>query len=193
MRTDPVSFRWITVDVTDEKTGVVESVLAMVPAPRYRKIADRQFHIGEEYPLVILEARSRASHNHFFAALSEGFDNLPESYRAEHKWASADDMRQDLLMTAGFSSEKVFEAANETHAIRLATHFRDDTGFCRITFGLDERGKLTRVRVRRAKSQDHSSMDKQTFEASKKAVLDLLEGIIGLTRGDLMKHAGRSA
>jgi hypothetical protein len=36
-------------------------------------------------------------------------------------------------------------------------------------------------------------MGKEAFEASKRAVLDLLESMIGVARGELKKQAGKSA
>jgi len=191
----PVVFDWIKVDVVDPDDGTVARRFAMVPKLRYGNVCARQFgnEEGGEHTLVPLEQRSRASHNHFFAALSEAFDNLPEHFIVDHKWTSFDDMRKDLLIEAGYGEEKTIECASEKHAMMTATYIRDETGFCKISFKRDDRGKLTIVRIRRAKSQEHAAMDRQTFEASKKAVLEKLEGIIGLARGELMKHAGKSA
>ena len=50
----------------------------MAPMPRFKRMCDQQFVVGEEYPLQILEARSRRAHNHFFASVHEAWKNLPE-------------------------------------------------------------------------------------------------------------------
>lgn len=193
MKTTVAVFTWQEVDAIDPEDGTVRRCYAMVPLQRFDNLCKRQYNDGCEYPLLPVEVRSRASHAHFFAAINEGFDNLPEKFCTDHRWTCADDMRKDLLIEAGFGEEKKFECVSADHAIKLATFIRDETGFSKITFLRDERGRPTIVRVRRAKSQDLASMDRATFEDSKKKVLMLLEGIIGLARGDLMRHAARSA
>ncbi len=193
MKIRPVVFTWMLVEIVNPDDGTVARRHAMVPLLRYDNVCKGQYHEGEEYPLLPIEVRSRASHSQFFAAIRDAYDNLPEKFCAEHRWTCADDMRKDLLIESGFGEQKTFECRGKKHAIMLATFIRDETGFCKISFLLDEKGEPSIVRVRRALSQDLASMDKHTFEESKKKVLELLEGIIGLARGDLMRNAGRSA
>jgi len=51
---------------------------SFVPLKRFGPLCDRHYVVGETYPLVVQEQRSRASHNHYFAALHEAWANLPE-------------------------------------------------------------------------------------------------------------------
>lgn len=47
--------------------------------------------------------------------------------------------------------------------------------------------------IKTAKSQSAAAMAKQPFEESKRAVLDLIETMIGVKSGTLNKEAGKSA
>lgn len=192
MRPSPVVFRWLEVDVIDGD-GVAHRQMAMVAHPRYASICKRQFHAGEEYPLTILEERSRASHNQFFAALQEGFDNLPESIQA--RWPTADHMRKWMLIETGWFDEKEFDfegRSAERKAKMLGAFIRTEDAYARISTIAIDGGY--RVIIRRAKSQSMPEMrTKAEFEASKKAVLDLLESFTNVPRGTLMREAGKSA
>ncbi len=195
MKIAPVVCKWQMVDVSDEGTGVVDSVLAMVPALRYRKVAEKQFHVGDEYPLIVMQPRSRASHSQYFAAIGDGFENLPDKIAA--RFPTAEHLRKWLLIETGWCTEKEFEFEGrdaEKQARRLALFIRTEDEHARISLSkVDVTPVKFKVIVRRAMSQEHAAMDKETFQQSKKAVLDLLEQLISVPKGALMKNAGRSA
>lgn len=188
MKIRPVVCRWQSVDVADEKTGAVETMLAMVPALRYRRVAAGQYAQGEEYPLIVLEPRDRKSHNHYFAALDNAFDNLPESIAA--RWPTSEHMRKWVLIETGWYEEKEFECPDEKFAKRLALFIRTEDEYARISVHrpTDTRDHW-KVIVRRAMSQEHAAMGREAFQKSKWDVLNYLEEIIGLARGALMKNA----
>lgn len=174
--------RWLQVDVVDGD-GVCRHTNAMVPIARYAGVADRQFAEGEEYPIAPVEPRSRASHNHYFAALGNGFDNLPEAFAA--RFPTPEHLRHWLLIETDWCDEFEFEMASQKQAEKLAARIRADAPFARINI-------MGNTVIRRdAKSQSAAAMGKEAFEASKKDVLDLLEHIIGVGRGALMKEAKR--
>ena len=182
----------------DGETGVAERRMAMVPLRRYANLAGKQYHAEEEYPLLPLEPRSRASHSQFFAALNDGFNNLPENLKpvaerlgiktippdgfvdSEHyrKWSLCETGHCDVL-------EFDFNSAKDANAV--ARLYRRKDTYCQILV----RG--AHVTIKEAKSQAAAAMGKEAFEASKRAVLDLLESMIGVARGELKKQAGRSA
>lgn len=192
MRILPVVFVWQEVDVVDEQ-GVVSRRHAMVPQVRYVNVAKRQYHDREEYPMVPLEARSRKSHNAYFAQVNEAFDNLPEPLAP--RWPTSEHMRKWLLIETGWFDEKEFEYEGPTakrDGRRLGTFIRAESEFARISIHAITDRKV-KVIVRVAKSQSAAAMGKADFEASKKAVLEELEAMIGLARGDLKREAGRSA
>lgn len=186
MRTVPIVMNWREVDVIDAD-GVATRTKAMVPNVRYAKVAAKQFADGEEYPLVVLEARSRASHNQFFAALQDGFDNLPESIAA--RWPTVEHFRKWALIECGWFDEKEIDFGSALYAKRAAILLHDEFDEYARIFQPNDGPKLI---VRRAKSQSASAMSKEPFEKSKRDVLDLVESMIGVERGDLKKQA-RSA
>lgn len=185
----PCVFTWA--DIADRETG--EIVTVMVPKGKYAAVAKRQFMAGEDYPLVVLETRSRESHNAYFAAVSAGFKNLPEKVQA--RWDNANHLRKWILVELGWYDEKEIELDTEKDARRLAIMYREwdedkpiaDRDYVRIWV----RGK--KVIVRAAKSQSMAAMQKDAFEASKKAVLDYIEDVLGVPRGALKKEAGKAA
>lgn len=165
--------------------GVATPALAFVPIPRYAAMSARQFALDAEYPIAPVEPRSRASHNHYFAALHEGFLNLPEKFAA--RFPSEDHLRHWLLVRTGWCDETEIETASPKEARKLAMEWRLRDSYAVI------QAIGRKVIIRWAKSQDHRSMGKQAFQDSKKDVLEFLSQIIGVPLGKLEKEAGRHA
>jgi hypothetical protein len=184
VKTYPVVFVWRKVDVVCDDGEIVRQ-LAMVPMARYGNVCARQFAEGEDYPLVIQEERSMASHKQYFAAINDGFHNLPEKIAA--RYPSAEHLRKWLLIETNWHEEKEFPLTSEKAAKSLCTFIRAEDDYVRIF----QRGSL--VIVRKAKSQSMAAMGKEAFEKSKRDVLDLLEAMISVPRNTLMKEAGKSA
>lgn len=185
----PITFRCQSVEIIDADSGEARKVSALVPLHRFSNVFGRQHHDGEDYTMVPLEARSRASHNHYFAAVNDAFDNLPERIAA--RWPSAEHFRKWCLIEVGWFQEREIKCPDEQFARGLAAFVREHDEFARITVHCGEDGWS--VIIRRAKSQSAAAMGKQAFEDSKKAVLELMEHMTGVDRGALMKNAGRSA
>lgn len=195
MRYLPVVMVWQIVEVVDSD-GVAARRPAMVPLKRYANVCARQFHEGEELPLVPLEARSRASHNAFFAQLNEGFDSLPDSLHAVADrlgiktlppggLVDSEHFRKWALCELGWCDVDDFSFDSDKDAVTFARYCRrkddeNDTYTMILVRG-------NRVTVKTPKSQSAASMSKEPFEASKKAVLDLLESMLGVTRAELRK------
>jgi hypothetical protein len=184
MTTYPIVFIWRKVEIVDID-GVALKQLAMVPLPRYQNVAKRQFGEGGEYTLEQVAERSMASHNAYFAAINEGFKNLPEKIAA--RWPSPTHMRKWILCETNWFDEKEFDLTSEKQAKALATFIRTEDEYARIAL----RG--TKVVVRKARSQSFAAMGKADFEASKRDVLDLLESMVDVPKGTLMREAGMSA
>lgn len=181
MKNKPVLFRYKEVDITFEGRTVRAHV--MIPHQRFRQLCDRQFELEEDYPLARIENRSMASHNYYFAALSDAFDNLPEAWAQE--FPSAEHMRKWVLIEVGFFTI-------EEHDFDTA---KDAKKFAALIRKLDEYARIkivgTTVMIRRAKSQDHRSMKKEEFEASKSAVLEYTSQVIGVKREQLESAAAQ--
>ena len=210
MRMQPVVFVWQEVEVVDGD-GVAIRRMAMVPHPRYGNVVKRQFHDGEKYALAPVEERSMASHNQYFAALNDGFNNLPERVAFEMgkdgkfkfdeqghripRWPTAEHVRKWLLIESGWYEEKDFDFDSQSQAKRLGAFIRVEDVYARIGTRQveDAQGRpIWKVIIRRARSQSLTAMGKEDFQASKKAVLDLVEAMIGVKPGSLMKEAGRN-
>jgi len=183
-RAQPIVFEWKALDVLQEGGEIIQT-WAMVPSARYANVAKRQFGDGGEHVLEESQERSKASHSQYFAALNDYFHNVPEKMAA--RWPTAEHFRKWLLVEAGWFDEKEFEMLSEKHAKGLATFIRTEDVYARIHVN----GK--KVIVRRAKSQSMKAMGKEDFEASKRAVLDLAEQLVGVPKGTVMKNAGRAA
>lgn len=191
MRSRPIVFRWMRVEIVDEEDGVARPVMAMVPHGRYDNVAKSQFHDGGEYPMVVQEDRLKSSHNHYFAAIKDGFVNLPERVETPYghvHFKNSEHLRKWCLIETGWCHEREYEFVNEKMARRFAGFFLDECDeYAR--FRVDGR-KLV---IRTAQSQDHAHMDREAFEKSKKDVLDYIASLIGVPTSELRKNAGRAA
>lgn len=188
----PVVFKWLTVDVVDPETGEATRGKAMVPLKRYGNVAGRQYAEGEEYALEPVAMRDMHRHNHFFAALNESFKNLPETVAA--RWPTVEHFRKWLLIECNYFDENEFSWDDEQAARRFARWYRGEHEYARISLHrpkVDD-GKW-RVIIRTAKSQAVPAMKPEEFYQSKKDLLDYASGLIGTTRGELQRNAGRSA
>ena len=154
------------------------------PSPSFRAYCDREFVIGETYPMAPVEERSSASHNHYFAALQEGWRNLSEE-NAKH-FPTAEHLRHWALVQTGYFHEAYYTLASEDYARKLALDLRKRDPYAIITLS----GRL--VRIFTAESQSTASMKKERFQKSKDDVLDLIAAMARTSRVQLMKHAGRT-
>lgn len=156
---------------------------AMVP--KVPRLADKYFVVGETYPLAVQEGRSTATHNHEFAWLHDAWANLPEDLA--ELYPSAEHLRKRALIEAGFYDEQIVDAGSNAAAIRVASAFRSREEFSLVVV----RGPL--VVIRTAKSQSRRAMNKQEFQKSKTAILEIISGMVGVTPETLKSEAGRAA
>lgn len=153
---------------------------AMVPLPRFRKQCFEQFVIDEEYPLGMISVRSRASHSHYFACITEGWLNLPE--RIAKDYPSEEHLRKKALIHTGWCTEKTLVCESEEFAAALAALSDDDDEY--VVIQVD--GNV--VRKFKAKSQNASSMNGEDFQKSKTAVLDWISDLIGIRTSELARR-----
>jgi hypothetical protein len=179
----PVNFIWSPGDLT------------MRCDPRYAEVARRQFHEQEVYPLVPLEARSRESHNAFFAAIHDGWQNLPE--KLQPRFPTPEHLRKWCLIETDWCDEEEYRFGTRKNAAAAAVAVRKREPHARILVPGQERtdpetGELYwPLIVRTAKSQSAAAMAKQPFEDSKRDVIDLIEHMIGVPAGTLLKRKYR--
>ena len=77
---------------------------AFVPQKRFSHVCDKAFTIGQEYPLIVSEARSADSHSHYFASLSECWKNLRDDDAERHP--TAEHLRKFALIKCGYADER---------------------------------------------------------------------------------------
>ena len=159
---------------------------AFVPvSPRFGKLADRFFTIGETYAMVVEQPRSSASHNHQFAWLHNAWMTLPEDIA--HLYPTEDHLRRRALIEAGYYTEVAIDAGSRAAAVRVAAAVPaiDEFAFAKI--------EGSTVLIRRAKSQSMRAMGAQQFYDSKAAIMQVIADMLSVSPADLVKHAERAA
>lgn len=172
----PVLYTWMDVDVADAD-GVVRTTPAMVPHRRFGNVCGRQFSLGESYMLDVEEFASTKSRRHYFACLRTAWLNLPESIAA--RYPTITHLRKAALIKTGYRTEQHLALANNDEALRVAAVIKTVDEFAILIV------KENMVRVCVAQSQSTHAMNKQQFQESKVAVLDLVAGLIGVTAAEL--------
>lgn len=155
------------------------------PSRHHKPICDKAFVVGERYTLVEHQARSQATHNHYFAELAEAWANLPDD-QAE-RFPTAEHLRKFALIKCGFANRRDFVASSKAEALRFAAFIRAGADYEIVTVSASV------VTVWTAQSQSMRAMGKAAFQDSKTKVLDYVASLIGVTAGDLRRQAGRAA
>lgn len=153
--------------------------------PLRPKLADEHFTIGERYILVEHNDRSEASHRHYFAAVRDGWMNLPENMA--ERFPTAEHLRKYALIKAGYADSQSIVCGSKAEAQRMASFVRPADEFSIVT--------VTEATVTRwtAKSQSMRAMGKKDFQASKDAVLEVIASMVGVKPSQLVAEAGRAA
>lgn len=134
---------------------------------------------GETVTLAPVEARSAASHRQYFAAVNEGWHSLPE--HLADRFPTADHLRRWCLIRAGYSDSHSIVCSSAAEARRVSAFIGPIDEFSVVTV---QGSTVTRFTAR---SQSMRAMGKQEFEASKRAVLDYIAGMIGVDADALAK------
>lgn len=137
------------------------------------------------YRIEVFEDRSEISHRHEFAWLKTAWLNLPETI--SDRFPSPEHLRKRALIDAGFYNEMAIDAGSNAAAIRVAAGFRSHDEFVVAVV----RGPL--VLVRTAKSQSRRAMDRDEFQASKSAIMEVIASLIGVAPEELEREAMRGA
>lgn len=156
---------------------------AMVPT--MPGVAKRQFVKGESYLLELVGERSYKSHAHYFAALHEGWQNLPHHLLSH--FPSAEALRKYLLIKCGYHDVRTVGCASPEEARRMAAFIKPLDEYAIVT----TEGVI--VQVHTAKSQSMKTMKRKEFQKSKHDVLDALGAMIGVDRRTLDDNAGQAA
>lgn len=156
----------------------------MAPQPRFNRLCDKQFVVGEQYPLIVQEDRSRVSHAHYFASVHEAWTNLPEG--VAEQFPTSEHLRKWALIRAHYADERSVVCSTKAEAQRVASFIKPMDDFAMVVV------KEAVVTVYTAKSQSTRAMGKKDFQDSKTAVLEILAGMVGVQSAEL-QAAGASA
>ena len=156
----------------------------MRPLPRFNRLCDKQYVVGETYRLEVVQERSAESHRHYFAAINEAWNNIPEAHAG--RWLTPDKLRRWALIQAGFYNAATYIARSKAEALRVATllHQLDDE------VEIEFQGNV--VVRKTAKSQSYKEMSRKEFQASKDGVFAVLDALLGLEPGALARQASPS-
>lgn len=160
---------------------------AMVPASQFwSRKADQEFAVGEEYMLVEHHDRSDASHNHEFAFIAEAWQNLHERF-AHETWArSPEHLRKYALIRTRFCNTQTYPCASAAEAERWAKNLSPIDEYSLVTV---DGNCVHRFTAMSQKKRGLGAMDKATFQASKQAIIDFLDDLLGVERGSTERAA----
>lgn len=157
----PLSFRW--------------DGDALIPLIQCRAQANERFVVGQVHRMIEYEDRSPASHNHEFGWLHEKWLNLPEPLAP--LYPSEEHLRKRALIEAGYYNETIIDAGTHAAALRVAAYVRSDDEFALAIV------KGVFVFVRKAKSQSRRAMNKAEFQASKTALMEVIDAMYAEAHG----------
>ena len=123
------------------------------------------------------------SRRHMFAWLRSAWSHLPEEYG--DVYLTPEHLRKAALIAAGWCRETVVEAgtSRRADAIAAAMHGMDEFA---IVFVRDEY-----VICRRAKSQAKAAMSADEFNASKRAIMEIIANMIGVAESEIGDQSGQ--
>lgn len=153
---------------------------AMVPLPKFAAECDAEYVVGYTYVLEAYtpqDQRSRASHAHYFAMVSDLWQNLPERYAGEPWAATPDHLRKYALISTGWHKSTSHPVASGAEARRTAATVRSLTPSDDFVIAVP-RGDV--VEVYRAKSQSYKGMRKADFQQSKDDVIAFIKTLVGI-------------
>lgn len=121
--------------------------------------------------------RSKVSHDHFFAAVQNAYDNLPEDIGGD--FADAEHLRKWCLIKSGHRNERRVFVGDRVGAREVAKMVKalDEYALVDVTGGM--------ITVYTAKSQSLKAMGKDVFQRSKDDVFRVLSELIGTDVADL--------
>lgn len=147
--------------------------------------ADAIYTVGETYNLIPHEERSANSHRHFFAAVTEAWEQLPD--HLSEAYPTPDALRRFALIKSGFCDAHPFVCSSRAEALRFAAYLKPVDTYSVVTV---KEAVVTRYT---AQSQSMKAMGRVDFQRSKDAVLAVIAEMIDVAPAVLSREAGRAA
>lgn len=139
-------------------------------------MTDKCPYCGEPY-----KQRSQQSHAHEFAWLHDAWLNLPE-YLAD-LYPSPDHLRKRALIEAGWYDETITDVGSKAGALRVASMLRRKDDFALVIV----RGQY--VIERTAKSQSRRAMNRDQWQKSKTAIMEVVASLLGVSSSAIGQEA----
>ena len=133
-----------------------------------------QFGNGEIVTLERNEERSQSSHSHYFAALNEAWQQLPEDLM--HEYPSVEILRARALIKTGWCTMKDIVRDGQFEQVVIPAYSI-----------IEAQGKV--VRIYSPLSQSRRSMKKAEFQQSKDDVLGFVANLVGVSVEQLKANA----
>jgi len=156
----------------------------MRPLARFKLLCDRQFVVHQEYPLVVQEERSRASHNQLFAAINEAWHNIPEINAG--RWPSPLHLRKWATIQAGHRVEKTIVVASKADALRVSAFIGQIDEYAVVLVRDNIVAHYT------AKSLSHRELKRREFQEIKDKIFAVLDNLLGVAPGSLIRQVSPS-
>ena len=122
-----------------------------------------------------MSARRRAMPN-ILPRCAKGWLNLPDDLAQQ--FPTQEHLRKHALIRAGFRDERSIAASSRAEALRLAAFVKPIDEYAIVTTS------SSLVVVYTAKSQSYRQMGRAEFQRSKQAVLDFVDSLLGVERGN---------
>jgi hypothetical protein len=151
---------------------------AFWPLSGDRILAKQTWGEGEIVAFSEAKDRSSPSHRHYFASLREAWVNLPEGYA--ERFATEEHLRKWALIHTGYCHARSVVCRTRAEARSIAAIIRSNDAYALVSI----EGRTIWHLI--AMSQSMEAMTHETFQASKRAVLELLSDILGIEPAALM-------
>ncbi len=134
---------------------------------------------GERVFLDIIRTRSGRSHRHAFAELDAAWATLPEHLQSAPWAANPETFRKHLLIVCGYSHSRVVTTASPVEARHIASVLSQLATEAHGYSICDVRGGV--ITLWTPQSMSYRTMDRDTFQAVKNALLDAAANLLGTT------------
>ena len=132
---------------------------------------------GDMVEIKPFDRRTEANHKHYFAAIRTGWSNLPDDLASQ--FPNAEALRKWCLIQEGHCEHRMQVCDSNAQAERIAALVSGLNG------GVVASVEGRVVNIWRPHSQALGAMSDKEFNASKKAVLERIAGMLGISAGQL--------
>jgi hypothetical protein len=156
---------------------------AFTPDGIASRAACQSLQPNERVVLEINRTRSGKSHRHAFHELDAAWATLPEGLQQAPWAANPETFRKHLLIVCGYSNSRVITTASPIEARHIASVLSqlatEAHGYCIC----DVRGGV--ITLWTPQSMSYKTMDRETFQAVKDALLDAAATLLETTTQEL--------